>query len=442
MIPGFVDSHAHLVFAGDRSAEFAARMSRRAVRRRRHRDDGGGDPAAPTTASCSRDARAAGRELLRAGHDDFRDQERLRADRRRRGALAADRRGVTDGDDVPRRARRPRRVPRPPRRLRRPGRAGRCWRPARHTPGGSTCSATRRVRRGRGADDPAGGRDGRAAACGCTPTSSAPGPASQLAVELGAASRRPLHVLPTTATSTRSPRLSHGRHAAARRRILHPLAVSRTRGGCSTRASTVALATDCNPGSSYTTSMPFCIALAVREMRMTPAEALWAATAGGAPALRRDDVGVLAPGRGRTSSGWTRRRTSAPRLPARRAARRATSCRPAPSYEESARPDDESNRGRSASARSPSPTSSPSPATGPRWPSPRGAGRDRRRAGSASRTTRRRRRRPSYGVSTGFGALATRHIPARAARTAAAQPDPLARRRVRAPRSSARSSAR
>ena len=56
---------------------------------------------------------------------------------------------------------------------------------------------------------------------------------------------------------------------------------------------TVALATDCNPGSSYTSSMPFCVALAVREMGMSPAEAVWAATAGGARALRRDDVGVL-----------------------------------------------------------------------------------------------------------------------------------------------------
>ncbi len=56
---------------------------------------------------------------------------------------------------------------------------------------------------------------------------------------------------------------------------------------------TVALATDCNPGTSYTSSMPFCLALAVREMRMSPAEALWSATAGGARALRRDDVGVL-----------------------------------------------------------------------------------------------------------------------------------------------------
>jgi imidazolonepropionase len=56
---------------------------------------------------------------------------------------------------------------------------------------------------------------------------------------------------------------------------------------------TVALATDCNPGSSYTTSMPFCIAVAVREMRMTPAEAIRAATRGGAAALRREDIGRI-----------------------------------------------------------------------------------------------------------------------------------------------------
>ena len=58
----------------------------------------------------------------------------------------------------------------------------------------------------------------------------------------------------------------------------------------------VALATNCNPGSSYTTSMAFCIALAVRDMRMTIEEALTAATAGGARALGRDDVGRLLPG--------------------------------------------------------------------------------------------------------------------------------------------------
>ncbi|WP_327670632.1 MULTISPECIES: imidazolonepropionase [unclassified Streptomyces] len=59
---------------------------------------------------------------------------------------------------------------------------------------------------------------------------------------------------------------------------------------------TVALSTDCNPGSSFTSSVPFCIALAVRDMGMTPDEALWSATAGGAKALRRTDVGHLSPG--------------------------------------------------------------------------------------------------------------------------------------------------
>ncbi|MGV9812034.1 imidazolonepropionase [Streptomyces cellulosae] len=59
---------------------------------------------------------------------------------------------------------------------------------------------------------------------------------------------------------------------------------------------TVALSTDCNPGSSFTSSVPFCVALAVRDMGMTPDEAVWAATAGGAAALRRTDVGRLVPG--------------------------------------------------------------------------------------------------------------------------------------------------
>ncbi|MEU7898554.1 imidazolonepropionase [Nonomuraea sp. NPDC049152] len=59
---------------------------------------------------------------------------------------------------------------------------------------------------------------------------------------------------------------------------------------------TVAIATDCNPGSSFTSSMPFCVALAVREMGMTPMEAVRAATYGGARALRRDDIGQLREG--------------------------------------------------------------------------------------------------------------------------------------------------
>ena len=59
---------------------------------------------------------------------------------------------------------------------------------------------------------------------------------------------------------------------------------------------TVAVASNCNPGSSYTTSISFCIALAVRDMRMTIDEAIAAVTVGGAAALRRSDVGRLAPG--------------------------------------------------------------------------------------------------------------------------------------------------
>ena len=59
---------------------------------------------------------------------------------------------------------------------------------------------------------------------------------------------------------------------------------------------TVALASNCNPGTSYTTSMSFCIAIAVRDMHMTIDEAIAAATTGGAAALRRDDVGRLVVG--------------------------------------------------------------------------------------------------------------------------------------------------
>jgi len=121
-----------------------------------------------------------------------------------------------------------------------------------------------------------------------------PGPGVQVACEVGAASAdHCTHLsstdidslssssvvatlLPAVEFSTRSP------YPEARRLLAAGV--------------TVALASDCNPGSSYSSSMPLCIALAVREMRMSPAEALWAATAGGAAALRRDDVGHLGVG--------------------------------------------------------------------------------------------------------------------------------------------------
>ena len=92
-------------------------------------------------------------------------------------------------------------------------------------------------------------------------------------IELLAGSNTVATLLPGAEFSTRSP------YPDARRLI--------------DAGATVALATDCNPGSSFTTSMPFCMAIAVREMQMSPDEALWAATAGGAKALRRTDVGHL-----------------------------------------------------------------------------------------------------------------------------------------------------
>jgi imidazolonepropionase len=121
-----------------------------------------------------------------------------------------------------------------------------------------------------------------------------PGPGVRLAVEMGAASvdhctyltdgdvdalagsDTVATFLPATDFSTRQP------YPDARRVI--------------DAGATVAVATNCNPGSSYTTSMGFCMALAVRDMGMTAQEALTAATLGGARALRRDDVGRLSPG--------------------------------------------------------------------------------------------------------------------------------------------------
>jgi len=121
-----------------------------------------------------------------------------------------------------------------------------------------------------------------------------PGPGVQLAVELGAASADHCTFLSSAdvdalASSGTVATLLPGAEFGTRQP--YPDARRLLSAGVA-----VALATDCNPGSSYTSSMPFCIALAVRDMRMTTAEAVWAATAGGARALRRTDVGYLAPG--------------------------------------------------------------------------------------------------------------------------------------------------
>lgn len=120
------------------------------------------------------------------------------------------------------------------------------------------------------------------------------GPGVQLAVELGAASVD--HVTHVNAADIDA--LAHSDTVAT----LLPGADFCTRSGYPDARAlidagvTVALGADCNPGTSYTTSLPFCIAIAVRDMHMTPDEAVWAATAGGARALRRTDVGVLSPG--------------------------------------------------------------------------------------------------------------------------------------------------
>ncbi|MBQ0829550.1 imidazolonepropionase [Streptomyces tagetis] len=120
------------------------------------------------------------------------------------------------------------------------------------------------------------------------------GPGVQLAVELDAASAD--HC--THLTDADVDALAHGDTVAT----LLPGAEFSTRAPWPDArrlldaGATVALSTDCNPGSSFTSSVPFCVALAVRDMGMTPDEAVWSATAGGAAALRRDDVGRLVPG--------------------------------------------------------------------------------------------------------------------------------------------------
>jgi imidazolonepropionase len=295
VVPGFVDSHAHLVFAGDRAAEFEARMSGA-------RYDGGG---IGTTVAATRAATDAELRARLAG---------LLAEMRRQGTTTVEVKsgyGLTVEDEA------------------------RCLRLAAEVTTETTFLGAHVVPAeyaGRADEYVALVCGPMLAACApharwvdvfCEPGSAhafdgdqaravleagrdaglglrvhanqlTAGPGVRLAVELGAASAdhcthltaddvdalaggtTVATLLPGVEFSTRSP------YPDARRLL--------------DAGVTVALATDCNPGSCFTSSMAFCIALAVREMRMTPAEALWAATAGGAAALRRPDVGHLAPG--------------------------------------------------------------------------------------------------------------------------------------------------
>ncbi|WP_030257515.1 MULTISPECIES: imidazolonepropionase [Streptomyces] len=292
LLPGFVDSHAHLVFAGDRTAEFNARMSGQAY------SAGGIRTTVAATRAASDaelDANVAGfvREALRQGTTTIECKSGY---------------GLTVEDEA---------------------RALRIA--AKHTP--ETTYLGAHVVAPEYAEDPAGyvdlvtgemldacapharwvdvfcekgafdGDQARAVLTagierGLTPRVHANqltyGPGVQLAVELGAASAdhcthltdedvAALAGSATVATLLPGAEFSTRAEYPSGRRLLDA-------------GATVALSTDCNPGSSFTSSMAFCIAVAVREMGMTPDEAVWAATAGGAHALRRTDVGTVTVG--------------------------------------------------------------------------------------------------------------------------------------------------
>lgn len=293
VIPGFVDSHTHLVFAGDRVAEFEARMQGVPY-------TGGGIATTVTTTRTADDA------TLRA------NLARLVVEARRQGTTTLEVKsgyGLTVADEE-RSLRLAREVTAETTFLGAhvvpPEYAGRADEYVALVTGAMLTAAAPHARwvdvfceRGAFDADQARAILSAGIAAGLQPRVHAnqlgPGPGVALAVELGAASADHCTYLSTTdidalAGSDTVATLLPGAEFSTR----SPYPDARRLLDAGVR---VALATDTNPGSSYTTSMPFCIALAVRDLRMSPSEALWAATAGGAAALRRDDVGALAIGR-------------------------------------------------------------------------------------------------------------------------------------------------
>lgn len=289
VIPGFVDSHTHLVFAGDRSEEFVARMAgaRYAA--------GGIQVSVQATRNASaqellRLALSRRREALRAGITHLEIKSGYALDIAGEERLCSVAASLTDdvtflGAHL---------VP-----------ADYAQRPDDYValvcgPMLKACAPHSRwidVFCERGAFDADQSRAvleaGRRAGLGLRVHANQleAGPGVQLAVDAGAASADhctylspedvdALAASDTVATLLPATDFSTREAYADGRRLLDA-------------GATVALATNCNPGSSYTTSMSFCIALAVREMRLTIDEALWAATAGGARALRREDLGSL-----------------------------------------------------------------------------------------------------------------------------------------------------
>jgi imidazolonepropionase len=293
VVPGFVDSHAHLVFAGERSAEFAARMSGQPYAAGGIATTVAATRAADDAALSAGVSRLAG-ELVAAGVTTFECKSGYGLDiqnEARSLLVAREYTGETTflGAHV---------VPAEYR----DDRAG--YIDLVTGPMLDACAPLARwidVFCDRGAFDVDESRAILTAGirAGLQPRMHAgqlgPSGGIQLAVELGAASVD--HC--TYATDTDIEALASGGTVAT----LLPGAEFSTRAPWPDARRmidagvTVAIATDCNPGSSFTTSMPFCIAVAVRDMKFTPAEALWSATAGGAAALRRDDVGALARGK-------------------------------------------------------------------------------------------------------------------------------------------------
>ncbi len=292
VLPGFVDSHAHLVFAGERSAEFAARMAGRPYQAGGIRSTVAATRAAPDEMLRAILARLTG-EMLAQGTTTLECKSGYGLtvpDEARAVALAAE---VTPevtflGAHV---------VP-PEYEGDRAGYLDLVCGPML-----SACAPHARwvdvfCERGAFDADEAAAVLAAGRAAGLLPRVHAnqlgPGPGVQLAVSADAASAdhctylsgadvgalassgTVATLLPGVEFSTRQP------YPDARRLLAAGV--------------TVALATDCNPGSCFTSSMPLCVALAVREMRMTTQEAVWAATAGGARALRRTDVGHLGVG--------------------------------------------------------------------------------------------------------------------------------------------------
>lgn len=117
------------------------------------------------------------------------------------------------------------------------------------------------------------------------------GPGVQLACELGAAAAdHCTYLSDDDVTALADARVVAGLLPGVEFSTGHPYPDARRLLDAGVR---IAIASDCNPGTSFTSSMAFCIALAVREMGLTPTEALHAATQGGAWSLQRTDVGHL-----------------------------------------------------------------------------------------------------------------------------------------------------